>query len=63
MLQIHTYPDAETVKYKNRQPPYLFAKNEQGEWCLTDEGEGYLEVNLKALDDEVIQVHGSHFGL
>ena len=52
MLQIHTHPDVETVKYKNRQPPYLFEKNQQGEWCLTEEGEGYIEVNLaEALDD------------
>lgn len=52
MLQIHTHPDVETVKYKNRQPPYLFEKNQQGEWCLTEEGEGYIEVNLAdALDD------------
>lgn len=52
MLQIHTHPDVETVKYKNRQSPYLFEKNQQGEWCLTEEGEGYIEVNLAdALDD------------
>lgn len=52
MLQIHTHPDVETVKYKNRQPPYLFEKNQQGEWSLTEEGEGYIEVNLAdTLDD------------
>jgi hypothetical protein len=51
MLQIHTHPDVETVKYKNRQQPYLFQKNQQGEWFLTEEGEGYIEVNLvDALD-------------
>lgn len=51
MLQIHTHPDIATVKYKNRQQPYLFEKNQQGEWCLTEEGEGYIEVNLAdALD-------------
>ena len=55
MLQIHTHPDVETVKYKNRQPPYLFEKNEQGEWCMTDEGEGYLEVNLADVLDDLRQ--------
>lgn len=52
MLQIHTHPEVETVKYKNRQPPYLFEKNQQSEWSLTEEGEGYIEVDLAdALDD------------
>ncbi len=46
MLQIHTHPDVETVKYKSRQPPYLFEKNQQSEWCLSEEGKGYIEVNL-----------------
>lgn len=53
MLQIHTAPDVETVKYKNRQPPFLFTKTEQSEWRLTEEGEGYIEVKLKNVLDEI----------
>ncbi|MBD1848192.1 AAA family ATPase [Cyanobacteria bacterium FACHB-63] len=57
MLQIHTHPDVETVKYKNRQPPYLFEKNQQSEWSLTEEGEGYIEVNLADALDDLQQPH------
>jgi len=46
ILQIHTHPDVASVKYKNRQPPYLFEKNQQGEWFLTEHGDGYIEINL-----------------
>lgn len=58
MLQIHTHPEVETVKYKNRQPPYLFGKNQQGEWSLTEEGEGYIEVNLADALDNLQQPDG-----
>ncbi len=45
-LLTHTNPDVETVKYKNRQPPYLFEKNQQSEWFLTEEGEDYIQIDL-----------------
>jgi DNA polymerase III delta prime subunit len=53
MLQIHTSPEVETVKYKNRQPPFLFEKTVQSEWRLTEEGEGYIEVKLADILDEL----------
>jgi len=53
MLQIHTAPEVATVKYKNRQPPFLFEKTEQSEWKLTEEGEGYIEVKLANILDEL----------
>jgi 5-methylcytosine-specific restriction protein B len=59
MLQIHTAPDVETVKYKNRQPPYLFEKTEQSEWFLTEAGEGYVEVKLADVLDELVHPHES----
>lgn len=46
MLQIHTHPDCQTVKYTNRQPPYIFEKTDQGEWFLTEAGEEYVKENL-----------------
>ncbi|MGB3491234.1 MAG: AAA family ATPase [Elainellaceae cyanobacterium] len=52
-LQIHTSPKVTTVKYKNRQPPFLFEKTEQSEWKLTEEGEGYVEVKLANILDEL----------
>jgi 5-methylcytosine-specific restriction endonuclease McrBC GTP-binding regulatory subunit McrB len=30
----------------NRRPPYLFDKNEEGRWLLTDEGREYVEASL-----------------
>jgi 5-methylcytosine-specific restriction enzyme B len=52
-LQIHTSKKVTTVKYKNRQPPFLFEKTEQSEWKLTEEGEGYVEVKLANILDEL----------
>ena len=46
MLQIHTSPDVTTVKYKNRQRPFLFEKTEQSQWHLTEEGKEYVEIEL-----------------
>jgi DNA polymerase III delta prime subunit len=54
MLQIHTAPDVETVKYKNRQPPYLFEKTDQSEWFLTEGGESYVEVKLADVRDDLV---------
>lgn len=53
ILQIHTDPSVQTVKYKNQQPPYLFEKTEQSEWRLTEDGEGYVEVKLANVIDEL----------
>lgn len=51
-LQIHTHPDVEIGKYKPRQPPYLFEKNQQSEWFLTESGEEYVQIDLAdALED------------
>lgn len=53
VLQIHTSPDVATVKYKNRQPPFLFEKTNESEWCLAEEGEGYVEVKLANIIEEI----------
>ena len=45
-LQMHTDPSVETVKIAKRQPPYLFEKNQDGFWFLTDSGKEYVEENL-----------------
>lgn len=45
-LQIHTAPDSATVKYTNRNEPFLFDKNERSEWTLTAAGKEYVEANL-----------------
>jgi len=45
-LQQHTNPGSKTVNVANRRPPYLFDKNEQGQWSLTDEGREYVEASL-----------------
>jgi 5-methylcytosine-specific restriction protein B len=43
---MHTDPSVETVKIAKRQPPYLFEKNQDGFWFLTDSGKEYVEENL-----------------
>ena len=45
-LQQHTNPESKTVNVANRRPPYLFDKDEQGQWSLTDEGREYVEASL-----------------
>jgi 5-methylcytosine-specific restriction enzyme B len=45
-LQIHSAPGSATVKYSNRSGPFLFDKNENSEWFLTDAGKEYVEANL-----------------
>lgn len=45
-LQSHTSPESRTVKYSNRQQPYLFDKNDQSQWSLTLAGKEYVEENL-----------------
>ena len=46
MLQIHTGFDSKTVKYKNRQEPYLFDKTEDSSWFLTEIGKKYVQEEL-----------------
>jgi Cdc6-like AAA superfamily ATPase len=45
MLQIHTDPKVKSVKYsiERRQSPYLFEKDLDGYWFLTDTGKEYVE--------------------
>ena len=45
MLQIHTDPKVKSVKYsiERRQAPYLFEKNHDGYWFLTNAGKEYVE--------------------
>ncbi len=47
-LQGHTSPESETVKVdkSTRREPYLFDKDSQGCWLLTDAGRLYVEQNL-----------------
>lgn len=45
-MQIHTSIDCKTVNYTNRQAPFIFEKNENSEWYLTEEGIKFVEENL-----------------
>ena len=45
-MQIHTSEDCKTVNYTNRQAPFVFEKNENSEWYLTEDGIKYVEENL-----------------
>jgi biotin operon repressor len=45
-LQSHTPPNSTTVGVSNRREPYLFDKDEQSRWCLTDQGREYVEQSL-----------------
>ncbi len=45
-LQEHTSPDSETVKVASRREPYLFEKDGQGHWFLTEAGREYVEQSL-----------------
>ncbi len=42
-LQAHTSPESSTVQVANRREPYLFDKDEQSRWFLTDQGREYVE--------------------
>jgi 5-methylcytosine-specific restriction protein B len=53
MLQSHTDPSIETVKYKNRQKPFLFEKDEESNWSLTDQGIEYVRNNLESRIEEL----------
>lgn len=45
-MQIHTSEDCKTVNYTNRQTPFIFEKNKNSEWYLTDDGIKFVEENL-----------------
>lgn len=47
MLQSHTDPSVEIVRYSNRQKPFIFEKNIESQWFLTDEGIEYITLNLE----------------
>ncbi|MHA1280064.1 MAG: AAA family ATPase [Candidatus Helarchaeota archaeon] len=60
-LQTHTAPISETVKVSKRSEPFLFDKDENSNWFLTDEGRKYVEQNLAdkldELQEEVVAEH------
>lgn len=45
-LQAHTATESETVKVTRRAEPFLFDKDENSNWFLTDQGKKYVEQNL-----------------
>ncbi|MCP4537118.1 MAG: AAA domain-containing protein [Chloroflexi bacterium] len=45
-LQWHTSLESETVKVIGRREPYLFDKDDQSRWSLTDVGQEYIKENL-----------------
>jgi DNA polymerase III delta prime subunit len=51
-LQSHTDPAVVTVNYTNRYVPYLFEKNTNSEWYLTEDGHAYVRNNLKTSWDD-----------
>jgi 5-methylcytosine-specific restriction protein B len=47
MLQAHTDPSVGTVRYSNRQKPFIFEKTVDSYWFLTDEGIEYVDLELE----------------
>jgi biotin operon repressor/DNA polymerase III delta prime subunit len=45
-LQEHTSPESETVKVSSRREPYLFDKDDEGHWHLTEGGRAFVEQTL-----------------
>jgi MoxR-like ATPase len=45
-LQWHTSPESETVSVSERRAPYLFDKDDQSRWYLTQDGHEYVKENL-----------------
>lgn len=45
-MQMHTPLDCQTVNYTNRQVPFIFEKNNNSEWSLTEDGIKFVEENL-----------------
>jgi len=46
-LQIHTSHECLNVQYSNRQEPFLFVKDNNSKWSLTESGISYVEETLK----------------
>lgn len=46
-LQYHTSPENEYVNIAERHTPYLFEKNAERQWGLSDEGRAYVEAELQ----------------
>lgn len=57
-LQIHTSPESTMVKYSDRHEPFLFEKNSESEWRLTEAGQEYVQVNLTAALEELNKPKG-----
>ena len=45
-MQIHTHENCPNVNYSNRLAPFIFEKNENSEWYLTEDGIKFVEENL-----------------
>ncbi len=45
-MQMHTNQESTTVNYTKRTKPFIFDKNENAEWYLTEEGIKYVESDL-----------------
>lgn len=45
-LQTHTAPTSETVNVSRRVEPFLFYKDENSSWSLTEQGKIYVKQNL-----------------
>lgn len=52
-LQAHTSIESETVKISRRSEPYLFDKDEQSHWFLTELGKAYVQ---ETLSEEIQQL-------
>lgn len=45
-MQIHTHENCPNVNYSHRLAPFIFEKNENSEWYLTEDGIKFVEENL-----------------
>ncbi len=55
ILQTYTNPNNQNVKYSRRIPPYIFSKDGNSDWTLTDEGIEYLENDLASVLEKMEQ--------
>lgn len=61
-LQMHTDENSETVNYARRLMPYLFNKDENSEWYLTEEGIVFVEESFKEyLSNETRKISNNDF--
>lgn len=61
-LQMHTDENSETVNYARRLTPYLFNKDENSEWYLTEEGIVFVEESFKKyLSNETRKISNNDF--